>query len=80
VLAILSWSSFVDERDVTDALFGSVAVKYFENSSIKPWTVRLQNGYWRPGNPPGLRAEVESSSGEATAIKSFWDGISNREH
>jgi hypothetical protein len=28
----------------------------------------------------GLRAEVESSSGEATAIKSFFDGISNREH
>jgi hypothetical protein len=28
----------------------------------------------------GLRAEVESSSGEAAAIKSFWDGISNREH
>ena len=52
MLAILTWSSFVDERDVTNALFGSVAVKYFENSSIRPWMVRLRNGYWRPGDPP----------------------------
>lgn len=51
VLAVLAWSSFIDERDLTCALFGSVVVKYYESSSIPPWAVRERDGYWRPDDP-----------------------------
>lgn len=47
VVAVLNTSAFVEEDDVTDALFGSTAVEYveYEPSSVKG--VRLRNGYWR---------------------------------
>lgn len=50
VLAILGSSSFVDERDVTNALFGSIAVRYYQGGRgmPPPKQIRLQNGYWRP--------------------------------
>ncbi|OMB90993.1 hypothetical protein A5746_02050 [Mycolicibacterium conceptionense] len=57
VLALLTSSSFVDERDVTSALFGSVAIRYFQGGKGNPpptW-IRLQNGYWRPRSERGSR-------------------------
>lgn len=50
VLAILAWSSFTDEDDLNNALFGSIAAMYYENSSIPPWLARQRDGYWRPDN------------------------------
>lgn len=44
ILAVLNTSAFIDEDDITDALFGSTAVEYVP-SSVK--SVRLLNGYWR---------------------------------
>jgi hypothetical protein len=58
VLAILSSSSFVDERDLTNALFGSIAVRYYQGGigMPPPKQIRLQNGYWRPyGQERGTR-------------------------
>lgn len=58
ILAVLSWSGFVDEMDVTDALFGSVAVRYYQGgvNMPPPRRVRLTDGYWRPhGSTRGSR-------------------------
>jgi hypothetical protein len=50
LLAILATSSFIDERDVTNALFGSIAVRYYQGGRDMPppRLVRLSDGYWRP--------------------------------
>ncbi|WP_428339088.1 hemin-binding protein [Mycobacterium sp.] len=58
VLAVLNWSGFIDEHDVTNALFGSVVVRYYQGgvNMPPPKQVRLQDGYWRPrGSTRGSR-------------------------
>ncbi len=56
VLAVLAWSSFMDERDLTNALFGSIAAMYYQHSAIQPKLVRQRDGYWRPtGHSRGSR-------------------------
>jgi len=53
IVALLSWSSWGNEREITNALFGSLAVAYVENSTESPQLIRQQDGYWRP--PPSDR-------------------------
>lgn len=47
IVAVLSISGFVDEGDMTDAVFGRKAVEYVPGDPPSVRLVRLQNGYWR---------------------------------
>jgi hypothetical protein len=53
IVALLSWSSFTDAREMTNAAFGSLAVTYFEHDLASGKLVRQRDGYWRP--PPSAR-------------------------
>lgn len=59
ILAVLNTSAFVDEEDITDALFGSIAVEYVEHDPSSINSVRLRNGYWRgPESDRGSRVSA----------------------
>jgi hypothetical protein len=47
VVALVCWNS-VDEDDLTNALFGTVAVRYVQPDPKTVQSVRIRDGYWRP--------------------------------
>ncbi|BBY28130.1 hypothetical protein [Mycolicibacterium sediminis] len=56
VIAVLNTSGFTDERDMTEALFGTEAVEYIPGQRDSIRTVRQRDGYWRQGpNNRGTR-------------------------
>jgi hypothetical protein len=59
VVALISTTGFTEEEDVTDAVFGRRALQYTEGEPNSAETVRLWNGYWRPG-PPVRGARVSA--------------------
>ncbi|WP_457142285.1 hypothetical protein [Mycobacterium sp. URHB0021] len=51
VLAILNTSGFIEETEVAEALFGSIAVEYYQGDPQSVRWVRRRDGYWRQGPP-----------------------------
>jgi hypothetical protein len=51
VVAVLCWDA-VDETDLTAALFGSLVVSFLRDDPQSARTVRIPDGYWRPGPVP----------------------------
>lgn len=53
VVAVLNTSVFLDEGEVNEALFGSVAIRYYQDiaGSAEAERVRQRDGYWRQGPP-----------------------------
>lgn len=47
VIAVLSTSGFVEEDELTEALFGSVALSYYQGLPGSEEWVRQRDGYWR---------------------------------
>jgi hypothetical protein len=59
VVTVLSVNNIAEQRDVTDAVFGSIAISYVQGdrSSVKP--IRQQDGYWRgPDSDRGARVSA----------------------
>lgn len=48
IVALLCWDA-VDEPDLTKALFGSTAVTWLTNDPTSVRSIRVPDGYWRPG-------------------------------
>lgn len=59
IAAVLSVNNFAHQQDVTDAMFGSIAISYIkgDRSSVKP--IRQKDGYWR-GPDSGRGARVSA--------------------
>jgi hypothetical protein len=59
VVALLSISSFAEWSDVTDAMFGSTAIRYVEGDPESTKPIRQQNGNWRgPDSERGVRVSA----------------------
>ena len=53
VVALLATSSFMDDEDIAQALFGSETVQYRVNDpAFEPRTIRQRDGFWMPGTRP----------------------------
>jgi hypothetical protein len=58
-VAVLSVNNFAEQRDVTDAMYGSTAVSYVQGDRSSVKLIRQQDGYWRgPGSDRGARVSV----------------------
>ncbi|MGW0158469.1 hypothetical protein ACWDUN_04005 [Mycobacterium sp. NPDC003323] len=51
-IAILNTSGFSETQEVTEALFGSEAVRFYEGEPGSVQGFRKRDGYWRQGPPP----------------------------
>jgi hypothetical protein len=51
VVAVLNTSGFVTQDEVTEALFGSQVVQYYQGDRESVQSVRQRDGYWRQGPP-----------------------------
>jgi hypothetical protein len=51
IVAVLNTSGFLDEDEVTEALFGSEVIQYYEGIPGSLERVRRRDGYWRQGPP-----------------------------
>jgi hypothetical protein len=59
VAAVLSVNTFAERADVTEAMFGSTAVRYTEGDPASVTTIRQRDGYWRgPGSDRGVRVSA----------------------
>jgi hypothetical protein len=70
IVALLSLSSFTNEREMTNAVFGSVGVTY-EHDLESAHVVRQQDGYWRP--PPSKRgSRIAGVLFGESKLKPWW--------
>lgn len=59
VVAVLSVGSFAEQRDVTDAMFGTTAVKYTDGDTPSVEWTRQRDGYFRgPDSERGARVSA----------------------
>ncbi|MEZ0357800.1 hypothetical protein [Mycobacterium sp. SA01] len=73
VVALLSWSSWTNEREMVNALFGSVAVSYVQGDASSAQLIRERDGYWRP--PPSTRGtRIAGVLFADSTLKPWWVG------